>query len=138
MELTHKNQISKKYIQSILIFFIFVIITQLTFSKMWSGELNKLDLFQIIIAPACCFAIATMTGWYKNFLTTFFSGITTLILGSLFYFTFQKFTFYKEATYESLFTMNASVMGKEILITILIASLVNAVVIHFLNKKNKM
>lgn len=130
-----KNKNSVKYVQAMIIYFVVVVVAQLAFSNMWSGELKKIDLFQIIIAPACCFSIATLAGWYRNAITAIFSGLWVFALGVFFYLSFQKFTFFSGSNYENLLLVNINNMGTTIIASGIISTLIIAVVINYKPKK---
>lgn len=133
-----KKEIDKKsvpHIQAAMIYYVIVLIGQLAFSSMWAGELKKIDLLQLVIAPACCFSIATLFGWYKNAITTFISNLWICPLGVFFYLTFQKFTFFSGSSYENLLFTNFNIMGKSVIGAMLISTIILTLVRKF--SKNK-
>ncbi len=131
------NEIDKKIVisnQAAMIYFVIIVIAQLVFSNMWAGEIKKIDLMQLVIAPACCFSLATMAGWYKNTITTFFSNIWICALGVFFYLTFQKFTFLSGSSYENLLFTNFNIMGKTIIGAVAISTIILTLVRMFSKK----
>lgn len=133
-----KNSTSKKYTHALIVYLVIVAIGQITFSNMWSGEISKIDLFQGVIAPACCFAVAALFGWYRNAFTTFFSGIWITGLGTFLYLNFQKLTGYSGSKYYDLLMMDLLLMGKVVIAMLVIATILNTIVIQItLNKIKK-
>lgn len=124
-----------KYTKAVIVYFTIYFISQMVFSTMWAGGLSKIDLFQLIIAPSCCVAIAAIFGWYKNEITTIISSTWVLLISAFFYSTFQMFTFFKGSNYESLMKMNFIIMGKQAIFSAIISAVIIAFICFF--NKNK-
>lgn len=126
---------SKNYWLIMLIFFGIFTAGQCLTVYYWDKGLKLIDVFELILAPACCFSIASLAGLYKNKIMLVVSSIYVWGLANLFYAIFQKVSFFKESDIFSLIITNVRIFGIPLAVQCFIASLVCFLVIKKKNRK---
>jgi hypothetical protein len=125
---------SKNYWLIILVFFGIFTAGQCLTAYYWDKELKLLDIFQLVLAPACCFSIASLTGLYKDKLMALITPFYVWLLGNIFYAIFEKVSFFKDSDMISLIFTNSKIFGIPLAIETIIAVLISYFLI---NKKAK-
>jgi len=95
----------------VVVFFVVTAIGQAFTTHYFTQGYLLIDIFQLIVAPAGCFAIASLFGIYKNSLSTLVSAPGVLVVSLLFYALFQKITFFKDSDLVSIIMTNMKLMG---------------------------
>lgn len=112
---------SKKYYLFMLTFFGVFIVGQLMTSYYWDKELKLIDMIQLVLAPACCFSLASLIGIYRGKLMLIITSLYVWLIGSLLYSVFQKISFFKESDIFTTFITNSRLFGIPLAIQTVIA-----------------
>ena len=133
MKFNLKNY-SQNYWLIMLIFFGVFLLGQTITAYLWSHELKMIDIFQLVVAPACCYCLASLLGQYQNKKSALLSVIVIWLIGSLFYVLFQKVTFFNDSYLFSIFISNTKLFGLPIMMESILAIFISYCV---LLKKDK-
>ena len=118
-----------------VVFFITTMIGQSFVTYYFTQGFTNVDIFQLIIAPASCFAIASLFLLYKNKLVYMTSVPGVIILANLFYALFQKMTFFKDSDLLQIIITNTKLMGLPFILELILSFIISYMIVSYKSKK---